>query len=182
MMIQLVSVGGDVTAAEISLQLPAVVGRGRGSALLLPHPLVSRRHCELYESAGKLMVRDLGSLNGTYVGSQRITEAEVPPGELLTVATVNFRVVYHRDASQNDHPESPLLVGKDDSTLGLRRIPEAAAGRTAPSTEKKPEPLPRAGSGPVERDTQWQAGMAPPRQGSSDGPDGNDLSSLFNGR
>ena len=166
MMIQLVSVGGDVKAAEISLQLPAVVGRGRGSALTLPHPLVSRRHCELYESAGKLMVRDLGSLNGTYVGSQRITEAEVPPGELLTVATVNFRVVYHQDASQDDETESPLLVDRDDSTLGVRKSPRGG-GRpdAAVATENTPEASPREGkSGPVERDTQWQVGIAPPRR------------------
>ena len=134
MKIRLVSVGGDLKATEISLLLPAVVGRGRGTNLTLPHPLISRQHCELYEAGGTLMVRDLGSLNGTYVGNQRVTNAEVPPGELLTVATVNFRVVYD-DASPKDDSESPLLVGDDESTRGPRRLredlpPSPAAGMT----------------------------------------------------
>ncbi|MHB8971494.1 MAG: FHA domain-containing protein [Pirellulaceae bacterium] len=181
-MIQLVSVGGDVTVAEISLQLPAVVGRSRDVALTLPHPLVSRRHCELYESSGKLMVRDLGSLNGTYVGSQRIIEAEVPPGELLTVATVNFRVVYHRDARRDNATESPLLGRGDDSTLGIRKTPEAGAARAASATKTTPEAaLPEEKKGPIERDTQWQAGMAPPRDDPSEETDGDDLNTLLNG-
>jgi hypothetical protein len=40
------------------------------------------------------MVRDLGSLNGTFVNNQRITEAPLPAGELLTVGTVTFRAMY----------------------------------------------------------------------------------------
>jgi len=153
MKIRLVSVGGDLRATEISLLLPAVVGRGRGTNLTLPHPLISRQHCELYEAGGTLMVRDLGSLNGTYVGNQRVTNAEVPPGELLTVATVNFRVVYD-DNSPKDESESPLLVGDDESTRGPRRLrddlPHPATG-----TEDAVEP----GNGrESERHTQWQAG------------------------
>ena len=40
------------------------------------------------------MVRDLGSLNGTFIGSERVTEALLPAGGLLTVGTVTFRALY----------------------------------------------------------------------------------------
>jgi pSer/pThr/pTyr-binding forkhead associated (FHA) protein len=40
------------------------------------------------------MVRDLGSLNGTFVNNERITESPLAAGELLTVGTVTFRAVY----------------------------------------------------------------------------------------
>ena len=90
---KLVVVGGDVKTAEIKLRLPSTIGRGRGTTIILQHPLVSRQHCELYESAGQLMVRDLGSLNGTFVNNQRVTESPLPAGELLTVGTVTFRAV-----------------------------------------------------------------------------------------
>src|SRR5687767_6136882 len=96
---KLVVVGGDVKTAEIKLRLPSTIGRGRGTTIVLQHPLVSRQHCELFESAGQLMVRDLGSLNGTFVNNQRVTEAPLPAGELLTVGTVTFRAVY--DAAPN---------------------------------------------------------------------------------
>src|ERR1043165_379187 len=91
---KLVVVGGDVKTTEINLKLPSTIGRGKGTSIVLPHPLVSRQHCELYEAGGKLMVRDLGSLNGTFVNNQRISEAPLGSGELLTIGTVTFRAVY----------------------------------------------------------------------------------------
>ena len=91
---KLVVVGGDAKAAEINLKLPTIIGRGREASLTLPHPLVSRQHCELFESQGHLVVRDLGSLNGTFIANERISEAQLPPGELLTIGTVTFRAVY----------------------------------------------------------------------------------------
>ena len=149
MKVILVSVGGDVRASEISLQLPTVVGRGREAVLTLPHPLVSRRHCELYERDGKLRVRDLGSLNGTYVGSQQVKDAEVPPGELLTVATLNFRVVYG-EVPADDEKESPLLVGNDDSTHGPGRTPMIRA-RQRLRRPRPPRVPARLASAPVDR-------------------------------
>ena len=101
---KLVVVGGDAKAAEVTLKLPTVIGRGRDATLTLPHPLVSRQHCEIFESGGQLFVRDLGSLNGTYVANERVSEAPLPPGELLTVGTVTFRAVY--DAGQDLLPPS----------------------------------------------------------------------------
>jgi pSer/pThr/pTyr-binding forkhead associated (FHA) protein len=35
------------------------------------HGLVSREHCQLYIDRGRLFVRDLDSLNGSFVGGQR---------------------------------------------------------------------------------------------------------------
>ena len=100
---KLVVVGGDAKTKEVNLRLPAVIGRGREATLTLPHPLVSRQHCELLESPnGTLMIRDLGSLNGTFINNQRITEQELPPGELLTVGTVTFRAVY--EVQGDTHP------------------------------------------------------------------------------
>ena len=92
---KLVVVGGDAKAAEISLKLPTVIGRGREASLTLPHPLVSRQHCELFEKEGLLHVRDMKSLNGTYVDSKRIEASSIlNPDQLLTIGNVTFRAVY----------------------------------------------------------------------------------------
>ena len=92
---KLTVVGGDAKAAEISLRLPTTIGRGRDVTLTLPHPLVSRKHCEIFERDGALFVRDLKSLNGTYVDSQRIDgTSELRPDQLLTIGTVTFRAQY----------------------------------------------------------------------------------------
>jgi pSer/pThr/pTyr-binding forkhead associated (FHA) protein len=91
---KLMVVGGDARPLEIKLRLPVVIGRGRQATLAVPHPLVSRKHCEIFESNGYLVVRDLGSLNGTYVNNRRVTEAILPPGQLLTLGSVTFRAIY----------------------------------------------------------------------------------------
>jgi hypothetical protein len=93
---KLVVVSGDTQARQYDLQLPTVIGRSRTTDLRVAHPLVSRQHCEIYESNGVLMVRDLGSLNGTFIGQTRIAEGATPvkPGDLLSVGPVTFRAVY----------------------------------------------------------------------------------------
>ena len=91
---KLVVVGGDTKYSEVPLSYPSVIGRGSDCDITLRHPLVSRRHCEILAVDGHLRVRDLGSLNGTFVGKERISECELFPGELLTVGTVTFRAVY----------------------------------------------------------------------------------------
>ncbi len=175
---KLLVVGGDAKAAEINLKLPVIIGRGRESTLTLPHPLVSRKHCELYEVDGTLMVRDLGSLNGTYVGSERVVEARLPSGELLTVGTVNFRAVYSQAVGVDD-TELLGAGGNDDSTHGVGEMkPPSKSGSRADTATvpSRPEKV-STPQFPTERDTEWQVGNAPPR---SDSKDGDDLSSLLN--
>jgi predicted component of type VI protein secretion system len=92
---KLIVVGGEVKTKEVNLRLPAVIGRGREATLTLPHALVSRAHCEVFERNGRLFVRDLDSLNGTYVNNYKIQgDQPLMPGELLTIGTVTFRADY----------------------------------------------------------------------------------------
>lgn len=95
MQAKLIVVGGDVKVAEVKLKLPTVIGRGKGATVLLQHPLVSRQHCEITEQDGQLMVRDLGSLNGTFINNARLTEpTPLPSGDLLSIGDVTFRAEY----------------------------------------------------------------------------------------
>ena len=55
----LLEVIGGAKQTEVPLkQLPTVIGRGRDVTLTLPHPLVSRQHCELFEQQGHLFVKE----------------------------------------------------------------------------------------------------------------------------
>ncbi|MBO0692951.1 MAG: zinc-ribbon and FHA domain-containing protein [Acidimicrobiaceae bacterium] len=69
------------------------VGRHPDSDLLLDDVTVSRRHVELRRTAGGYTVRDVGSLNGTYVNRERIdSEVQVRHGDELQVG--KFRLLF----------------------------------------------------------------------------------------
>ncbi len=118
--VKLVVIGGATENDEIKLELPAIVGRARDTTIPLPHPLVSRRHCELFERDGRLIVRDLGSTNGTFVGSERITESDLEHEQLLTIGTVTFRAFFaglSEAILAHDDPESPSQAAINELTL-----------------------------------------------------------------
>lgn len=149
---RLVVVGGEVKTSEIKLRLPCTIGRGRGSSIVLAHPLVSRQHCEIFESEGRLMVRDLGSLNGTFINNQRIGDATaLPANELLTVGTVTFRAVYdpaESDAAEGLPPkvEDTVYAGRGQSTgaagngSGTVPLPAAMERQSAGEAPEKSRP------------------------------------------
>ena len=92
---KLVVVGGESQHTEVDLRLPTIIGRGRDVNLTVSHALVSRRHTEIFERDGQLFVRDLGSLNGTFVNNQRIeSDQPLDPEQLLTLGNVTFRAIY----------------------------------------------------------------------------------------
>ena len=138
---KLVVVGGDAKRTEVRLkQLPTVIGRGREANLTLPHPLVSRQHCELFERGGNLFVRDLNSTNGTFVDNQKISgEQLLEPNQLLTLGNVTFRAVYEPKLSDtpNDGALDTLDAGAESSSP---RSLESAS--SAESTESEIEFVP----------------------------------------
>ena len=111
-------VGGTRQGEEYALELPVTIGRGRDNSIALSEALVSRQHCRISQRDGSLFVSDLDSLNGTYVGSDRI-EGETPlqPGQLLTVGTVTFRAVYAGYESQDGPAGAPQDADDDSHVL-----------------------------------------------------------------
>ncbi len=115
--VKLIVVEGDTSADEVSVTLPAVIGRGRDAGVTLRHPLISRRHCELSESNGRMHVKDLNSLNGTFVDHNNIDEAIVPAGSLLTVGGYTFRVDY-QDAGSGTQVSGTQVEDADTVSSG----------------------------------------------------------------
>ena len=54
---------------------PVLIGRGPDAGIQLDDDYVSTRHARIGRSEDTLYVEDLGSTNGTYIGSQRLTQA-----------------------------------------------------------------------------------------------------------
>ena len=69
-----------------------LVGRHPDSDIFLDDVTVSRRHAEFYRQGGGFTVRDVGSLNGTYVNRERIEETDLSGGDEVQVG--KFRLVF----------------------------------------------------------------------------------------
>src|SRR5947209_20360693 len=69
-----------------------LVGRTDACDLRLDHKSVSKLHCVIAKTDGVLLIRDLGSTNGTRVNGQRVRRAILLPNDHLTIATYKFRV------------------------------------------------------------------------------------------
>ena len=72
---------GQLQVAESRLGLaPAVVGTSPECDLVTQDPAVSRAHCSLQLTSQGLLLKDLGSKNGTFVGQARVREVFLPVG------------------------------------------------------------------------------------------------------
>jgi pSer/pThr/pTyr-binding forkhead associated (FHA) protein len=97
--------GGD--PIEI-LKDMVVVGRKDECDLSLDHKSVSKLHCVIVKTDGLLLVRDLGSTNGTRVNGQRVRRAALLPNDQLHIASVKFRVYLgpgEPPVSSNEHTQ-----------------------------------------------------------------------------
>jgi len=67
--------GGNAGEVVSLANAPLLIGRGNDAAIRLDDDYVSTRHARIAVAGDQWYVEDLGSTNGTYVGSSRITQA-----------------------------------------------------------------------------------------------------------
>jgi len=86
-------------------QLPVMVGRSTDAGIRLSDCWASRRHCEIDQINGTLVVRDLGSKHGTFVNGEKVDQALLFPGDELMVGLCSFEVQYKRKAKSSVEPQ-----------------------------------------------------------------------------
>ncbi len=107
-------VGGKNDGREIAINIPKfIIGRGEEAHLRPGSDLVSRQHCSITKEAGKVIIQDMGSRNGTFVNGKQITEPhEAKKGDSLRVGRLQFEVIV-------DHAKpaakKPKVVGVVDA-------------------------------------------------------------------
>lgn len=102
---QLIPVQGG-SPVEIVKDL-TLVGRKEDCDLRLDHKSVSKLHCVIVKTDGLLLLRDLGSTNGTRVNGQRVRRAALLPNDQLTIAGYGYRVFIGPALAAPEPPPSP---------------------------------------------------------------------------
>ena len=125
-----------------------VVGRKPECDLRLDHKSVSKMHCVIVKTDGLLLLRDLGSTNGTRVNGQRVRRAALMPDDELTIAGFKFRIEFGqagtgRGGKAHPHDHTQRMNANEVVHLLKKASPAELATPAVPTPRPvKPNHLP----------------------------------------
>jgi len=76
-----------------------VAGRHPSSDIFLDDITVSRRHVEILREGGRFLVKDVGSLNGSYVNRELVDVAELSSGDELQIG--RFKLMFFTGTAES---------------------------------------------------------------------------------
>jgi pSer/pThr/pTyr-binding forkhead associated (FHA) protein len=132
-MAKLVVLTQSMAGRSVDLGERTTIGRVEDNTFQIAEPSVSSRHCEILLQGSEVLVKDLGSTNGTFINGEKITERLLKPGQTLRLGNVELKL---------DAPGVPASASTPASS--------APAAPAAPPPSKK-EPA-RAATGGVSMD------------------------------
>lgn len=88
--VQVTILSGSRKGAGFALTQRLTIGKAPDNDIVLSDDTVSRHHCELVRTSDGIVIRDLGSTNGTRVSGARVQEGTFPPGTVLKVGEVEI--------------------------------------------------------------------------------------------
>jgi Mrp family chromosome partitioning ATPase len=96
------------------------IGRGADSTVAIDDESVSEHHCEIFKRNDEVILKDLGSANGTYVDGQRVMEATLRPEQSLRVGNVEFTIEKHAAKAVEVSKKSAAAMPPWDPRHALR--------------------------------------------------------------
>jgi adenylate cyclase len=104
---KLVGTTGDTTI-DVKPGVTLVVGRAVNSDVPIYDPTISRQHAQVSANNGGVLIKDLGSSNGTFLNGSKITEATAQPNDVVMFGKVSF---YVRDVAQKEDRPAQAPAG-----------------------------------------------------------------------
>ena len=91
--LKLILAKGETKGKEVTItKASAVIGRDPEADVVVASPKVSRKHCRIEVHGDKAVLVDEGSGNGTFINGQKVTQAELHPGDKVVVGPLGFVV------------------------------------------------------------------------------------------
>ena len=93
---------------EILKQKTILIGRGNEVDYQIRSGLLSRQHCQIKDTGNNLELKDLNSLNGTFVNEEKVDRCFLKDGDLVKIGPLKIMVetFYHLE----EHTEVPTLL------------------------------------------------------------------------
>jgi pSer/pThr/pTyr-binding forkhead associated (FHA) protein len=131
---RLVSLDGG-PAVDLLKEL-MLVGRDEDCEVRLDHKSVSKLHCVIVKTDGLLVIRDLGSTNGTRVNGQRVRRGALLPNDTLAIATLRFQVKFGIELEQELAPaNTPSKKEEPAPPLRLNTLPDVYPEPKTPANQ-----------------------------------------------
>ena len=130
-----------------------IIGRGDGCDLQLLDASVSRRHVELVSSGSGVVLRDLGSGNGTKVNGKKVPEATLVHGDKIAIGQTVIQIIDElkkfeeqraaKEAARRPQPEpEPEEEALQQDPTAEVKVPVKRAPRAAPIIEEVEDKAP----------------------------------------
>lgn len=91
------------------------IGRKAGNDLVLADEKTSGVHCEIAPEGDRLVLKDLGSTNGTFLDGKRVTELVLTPGDVVTVGRLRVKFRDEQDSAAEDVDAGEFAMRKLDA-------------------------------------------------------------------
>src|SRR5689334_3569913 len=98
-----------------------LVGRKEDCDVCLDHKSISKMHCVIVKTDGLLLLRDLGSTNGTRVNGQRVRRAALLPNDVLSIANLKYAVKFGIELEAMLEPAAAPAPAEEQPKTPLRR-------------------------------------------------------------
>lgn len=113
----LVVIHGLDLGKKYELDEPAIViGRSSKADIQIDQEEVSRSHCKLINAGKNIMLRDLGSTNGTYVNDALVDEYVLRDGDIIRIGRCIFKFLSGNNIEAAYHEEIYRLTTIDGLT------------------------------------------------------------------
>jgi pSer/pThr/pTyr-binding forkhead associated (FHA) protein len=125
-----------------------VVGRKEDCDVRLDHKSVSKMHCVLVKTDGLLLLRDLGSTNGTRVNGTRVRRAALLPNDQICIAHFHYRVYLGPDVVEEASADAHT---QHLDSFEVEELLRQANGRSRKEDESDSSGKPHAPGGGLQR-------------------------------